>query len=56
MAELPLMAWAAREVVISVSWGGSKPDGLGEVVLERATEVSCSLRTLPSWPLGLPLE
>lgn len=31
MAELSLMAWAAREVVISLSWGGAKPDGLGEV-------------------------
>lgn len=29
MADLSLVAWAAREV-ISVSWGGSKPGGLGE--------------------------
>lgn len=28
MAELSLVAWGAREV-ISVSLGGSKPDGLG---------------------------
>lgn len=58
VAELSSMAWAPREVVISVSWGRFKQMALMKCPREShlCVRTPHSPRTLPSWTLGLTLE